>query len=345
MADNLSTTTAGCTFFLRLGALPVVADSISKAKEIYIKTQNYRSVGVVVSVAESSIRAASRVLPLTTPLLSHVGGWPAVNEWACQGLDKVQTWAPVVCKPTAQVVDELREKLLNVLAGEPSQTSITDAVVFRAANTILLLSNTRGGRIAVEVATMIVDNANTLVDAYLPPVQGEPKENGSDGLVVKTSTLALKTRRRLYHTTHIFLHPDVTCVNYSTSHLAHLIRSWATEWCKAKLQEIPPRMTPINFSIFLARNATGKVTLNFHKLLAAASRLTSASDAAATQKSYTGFVPARLQHLLVHFIVCLKAFFSAALQTSLESWVTTEHYLRRTLAARNKDSATEVTMV
>ncbi|WP_235243541.1 hypothetical protein, partial [Escherichia coli] len=75
MADNLSTT-AGCTFFLRLGALPVVADSISKAKEIYIKTQNYRSVGVVVSVAESSIRAASRVLPLTTPLLSHVGGWP-----------------------------------------------------------------------------------------------------------------------------------------------------------------------------------------------------------------------------------------------------------------------------
>ncbi|MPC93118.1 Perilipin-2 [Portunus trituberculatus] len=42
-------------------------------------------------------------LPLAHPLVSQVGGWGTIDQWACRGLDRVEEAAPIITQPTKEV--------------------------------------------------------------------------------------------------------------------------------------------------------------------------------------------------------------------------------------------------
>lgn len=65
-------------------------------------------VGAALKVAEAGVCvAASTALPLAGPLVESVGGWATLNQWACQGLDRIEEAAPLITKPTHEVSREL----------------------------------------------------------------------------------------------------------------------------------------------------------------------------------------------------------------------------------------------
>lgn len=54
--------------------------------------------------AEEGVRAAATgALPLAAPIVERVGGWEAVDDWACRGIDRVAQAAPIITKPTEEV--------------------------------------------------------------------------------------------------------------------------------------------------------------------------------------------------------------------------------------------------
>lgn len=63
--------------------------------------------GAALKVAEAGVCvAASTALPLASPLVESVGGWATLNQWACQGLDRIEQAAPLITKPTHEVSRE-----------------------------------------------------------------------------------------------------------------------------------------------------------------------------------------------------------------------------------------------
>lgn len=62
-------------------------------------------VRVALEAAERGVRAGvTGALPLAQPLVERVGGWEAIDRWACNGLDRVQKAAPVIKLPTKEVM-------------------------------------------------------------------------------------------------------------------------------------------------------------------------------------------------------------------------------------------------
>lgn len=69
-----------------------------------ILQKEHQYVGAALQVAEAGVSAvANTALPLAHPLLNHVGGWGALDQWACQGLDRVEEVVPIITQPTKEV--------------------------------------------------------------------------------------------------------------------------------------------------------------------------------------------------------------------------------------------------
>lgn len=148
--------------------------------------------------------------PLLHPLVNRVGGWGALEEWACRGLDRVEEAAPIITKPTDEIVRSARRRVFSAVAGKDApQPSLAAAVTSRASDTVDVITTSRGGRLAAGAADRVLNTAHTLVDAYLPAREGDLHDtDGRDATVgVKAIALASKMRRRMERALHSLAHP------------------------------------------------------------------------------------------------------------------------------------------
>ncbi|XP_053635250.2 perilipin-2-like [Cherax quadricarinatus] len=309
MADNVDTKTSSSSFLTKLRALPMVEDSISKATDLYQKTQDYKGVGVAVNIAEGGIKAATKMLPLAAPLLRPVGGWQTVDLWATQGLDKLQTWAPIITLPTTEVLGNLKGKVMKAVAGDASEDSLATAFSNRAEKTVLLLKEYQSGKALVDMATVLVDATHTLVDTYLPPAEGDLNESdGRDGsLVIKSSALALKVNHRLHRTAHTFIHPDAACTDFSTLHIIKVAGTSAQDWVKALMQEVKlEEVTLARFATSLVLHTAHKIAVALNALLNVLQHPPSATQMMDALNIYSNNVSERLKALYALFFQYLK---------------------------------------
>lgn len=194
-------------FLNRMLALPALNDACNLAFTAYATAKDkHQYVGVVLRTAEMGVRAAaSTALPLATPIVDRVVGWDTVDKWACRGLDRVEQAAPIITKPTNEIVTTTRHLLLGALAGEPAAPppTLTAALTTRATHTVDCVADTKGGRKAVDlavcVADRLLDTGHALIDSYAPAEEGDLHETDErdGGLANKGTALANRVRRRL----------------------------------------------------------------------------------------------------------------------------------------------------
>lgn len=317
MAHSVSAEDPHNSILARLRKLPIVKDTLNTATDVYKKTQGYRGVGLALRVAEGSVLAATVMLPLATPLLRPVGGWRTVDLWACKALDKLQTIAPIVNKPTAEVVGEIKGKVLEFVAGDDVATgSLTGAVAARAQHTVSLLKDYKGGRTAVNFASVLLDKAHGLVDDLLPPTEDDLKQfDGCDGsLAVKTSALALKTSRRFYRIAHNWLYPHVSSAEFSLAHIISLAAASVRNWCTVPVKYVPPEdVTITRLSLSLALHTTRHISVTMRGILNVGEllKLPSTSKIAGTLVKVSRGLAHTSKDLFLMFWVYMKVLLSA----------------------------------
>ncbi|KAK3853646.1 hypothetical protein Pcinc_039822 [Petrolisthes cinctipes] len=207
---TLSSTTNTSHFVRRLDDLPAFSDAFNLAVNAYSKVKSVRGVGVMVNVAEVSLRAAAAVAcPLSSPVLAGVGGWTAVDEWACRGLDTVEGLVPSLKQPTSQVLGLARDKVLGVVAGSstPSQPlTLTTALNARAASTVIQVCGSGYGRAVVGVAHTWLDHAHSRLHTYIDDIDESTQDLGLRGsaVVVRTAALLVETSRSLMNLSTLF---------------------------------------------------------------------------------------------------------------------------------------------
>ncbi|KAK4319448.1 hypothetical protein Pmani_009613 [Petrolisthes manimaculis] len=207
---TLSSTTNTSHFVRRLDDLPAFSDALNLAVNAYSKVKSVRGVGVMVNVAEVSMRAAAAVAcPLSSPVLAGVGGWTALDEWACRGLDTVEGLVPSLKQPTSQVLGQARDKVLGVVAGSstPSQPlTLTTALNARAASTVLQVCGSGYGRTVVGMAHTWLDHAHSKLHTYKDNLDGSTQDLGLRGsaVVVRTAALLVETSRSLLNLSTLF---------------------------------------------------------------------------------------------------------------------------------------------
>ncbi|XP_047482029.1 uncharacterized protein LOC125034305 isoform X2 [Penaeus chinensis] len=190
-------------FLNRVLALPALNDACNLAFTAYATAKDkHQYVGVVLRTAEMGVRAAAST---ATPIVDRVVGWDTVDKWACRGLDRVEQAAPIITKPTNEIVTTTRHLLLGALAGElaaPPPT-LTAALTTRATHTVDCVADTKGGRKAVDlavcVADRLLDTGHSLIDTYAPAEEGDLHETDErdGGLANKGTALANRVGRRL----------------------------------------------------------------------------------------------------------------------------------------------------
>ncbi|XP_047481745.1 perilipin-2-like isoform X1 [Penaeus chinensis] len=198
-------------FLARMMAIPALNDAFIFASHLYDNTKQDSNeyVRAALLAAEEGVRAAATgALPLAAPIVERVGGWEAVDDWACRGIDRVAQAAPIITKPTEEIVSTTRERMLMAVAGTGTvPTSLSAALSARASSTVEFMSKLSGGQAATGVAERIVNTANTLLDRYLPAKPGDPRDTVADSGSV--GALLAKTRRRLYRTMHNVAYPKL----------------------------------------------------------------------------------------------------------------------------------------
>ncbi|XP_037803899.1 perilipin-2-like isoform X1 [Penaeus monodon] len=196
-------------FLARMMAIPALNDAFIFASHLYDNTKQDSNeyVRAALLAAEEGVRAAATgALPLAAPIVERVGGWEAVDDWACRGIDRVAQAAPIITKPTEEIVSTTRERMLMAVAGTGTvPMSFSAALSARASSTVEFMSTLSGGQAAKGVAERIVNNANTLLDRYLPAKPGDPRDTVGDSGSV--GALLTKTRKRLYRTMHNVAYP------------------------------------------------------------------------------------------------------------------------------------------
>nr|XP_027222535.1 perilipin-3-like [Penaeus vannamei] len=203
-------------FFERVLLLPALSDAIALVSHAYKTTQDrHQYVGTALRAAEVGIRVATDgALPLAKPLLhplvNRVGGWGALEEWACRGLDRVEEAAPIITKPTDEMPKTLLYCLLKKRQTEEASGILACLLLLQQIfSKVDVITTSRGGRLAAGAADRVLNTAHTLVDAYLPAREGDLHDtDGRDATVgVKAIALASKMRRRMERALHSLAHP------------------------------------------------------------------------------------------------------------------------------------------
>lgn len=127
-------------FLARMMAIPALNDAFIFASHLYDNTKQDSNeyVRAALLAAEEGVRAAATgALPLAAPIVERVGGWEAVDNWACRGIDRVAQAAPIITKPTEEIVSTTRERMLMAVAGTGTvPVSLSAALSARASSTV-----------------------------------------------------------------------------------------------------------------------------------------------------------------------------------------------------------------
>ncbi|XP_069178628.1 uncharacterized protein [Procambarus clarkii] len=203
-------------FLARVMALPAFNDALVLATQVYDTTKRNEVMGAALRAAEASMAvAATGALPLAAPLLERVGGWQRVDEWACRGLDRVEEAAPIIKKPTKEIVNTTRQRVLGAVAGDQVivPDTLAEAIIARANRVVEAVTESVGVRAATEAVERALDTTHGLLDTYLPPGHGGdhlyPDEAGV-GVTGRSLLLVRKTGHRMYRATVRTVRPDLT---------------------------------------------------------------------------------------------------------------------------------------
>ncbi|KAK4292516.1 hypothetical protein Pmani_034726 [Petrolisthes manimaculis] len=203
-------------FLERVLALPALSDAFNLASHYYDNSKSNKVVGVALRAAEASVRMGlSGALPLAQPIVQRVGGWSAIDKWACQGLDKVQKVAPIITLPTKELVQVTRQGVLGVVAGNKVTVppTMTGALTARAMRVMNVFVDNSGTRAVAGMLRNVINGTNTLIDTYLPPAKNDrrdPVVRGDEGVMRGTWNLARKAGHRVYYTALRTMRPDLT---------------------------------------------------------------------------------------------------------------------------------------
>ncbi|XP_042858379.1 perilipin-2-like isoform X2 [Penaeus japonicus] len=252
-------------FLARMMAIPALNDAFIFATHLYDNTKDSNEyVRAALLAAEEGVRAAATgALPLAAPIVERVGGWEAVDDWACRGIDRVAQAAPIITKPTEEIVSTTRERMLMAVAGTSTvPSSLSAAISARASNTVEFMTTLSGGQAATGVAGRIVNVANTLLDRYLPAKPGDLKDTvvDSDSVGAKTAALLVKTRRRLYRTVHNVAYPHMkhTRASIDGSFSVSLLYDFGRQTASTVYDEVrrqPESGEEVSFPMRFARSA------------------------------------------------------------------------------------------
>ncbi|XP_068238638.1 uncharacterized protein [Palaemon carinicauda] len=196
------------SFMTRVLALPAV-DQAAAMYRVTKEQQPY--VGVALRLAEAGIMrtvtATGAIIPLATPIANHV------DVLACQVLDNVVKVAPIITKPTDEIVDDTRHFVMRSIAGGQHHSkplTLKTALVARASEVVDRASATDYGRALIHLAESLLHSAHYAVDTCLPPSESDMHHaDGNEGdLSTKALSLAYKTQSRLVRTAKRMLRAD-----------------------------------------------------------------------------------------------------------------------------------------
>ncbi|XP_071523381.1 uncharacterized protein [Panulirus ornatus] len=201
-------------FLARVKAIPAFNDALNLATQVYDTTKNNEVMGAAIRAAEASMRvAAMGALPLATPIVERVGGWEAVDKWACRGLDRVERAAPIIKSPTKEIVSKTRRRVLGAVAGDQVivPPTLTQALIARANRVVDTLTDNVGTRAAGRMVQGALDTAQGLMDTYLPAGRGDRKsiDVRDAGVTERIVALGQTAGHRVYRTTLRTMRPDL----------------------------------------------------------------------------------------------------------------------------------------
>lgn len=193
-------------FMQRVLELPAVAETVDLAEGIYVKTKKSNEfVGNALKATEDGIwRAAEGSLPLatnmTTPLVNTVGGWTKLDEWACQGLDRVEKVAPIIKRPTKEIASTTRHFILSVVAGDLKANPKNFQIALRTGmdNRVALVTNSQVYKITANFAEQSLDNIHLFVLRYHTPKKENADAWKKGGVMLKTLLLVQEVGDLLY---------------------------------------------------------------------------------------------------------------------------------------------------
>jgi len=187
----------------RFSSLPLVNSALSLAADGYSRVKGYNSlISATLSRAEQSIAfMASTAQPVIQKLEKPIS---IADNYACQGLDKLQEKVPAINKSPEELKDGTKKLLedgrnrIGVVRKYSTDKiqGIKDYGVTKV-NGVLDLPFLRVFLKSIDTAIDLTDKA---VDHYLPAVADEPQaEEGGQTVVVRMSHLSEKMRRRMYN--------------------------------------------------------------------------------------------------------------------------------------------------
>ncbi|KAK4308263.1 hypothetical protein Pmani_020017 [Petrolisthes manimaculis] len=235
-------------FLSRVMSLPVVRDTFTFATQYYDSSKSNDVVRSALQAAENGVRAGlTGALPLAQPLVERVGGWEAIDRWACMGLDRVQKAAPVIKLPTKELVKVTKEGVLGAVAGDKVivPPTLTDALRTRANRMVDSLAEIKGAQAAAGVTGAVITRGHALLDTVLPKGKGDSQtEDDTDaGVVTRMVGLAWLTGHRLYRTALRTMRPDLTYqpdAAITTDMILIFARTKAVDWYQETIRESQP---------------------------------------------------------------------------------------------------------
>ncbi|XP_042878935.1 perilipin-1-like [Penaeus japonicus] len=368
MAPNSSDVAPASNGFLeRVLLLPALSDAFTLVSNAYQTTQDrHQYVGAALRAAETGIRvvtggAVPLAKPILHPFVDRVGGWKVLDEWACRGLDRVEEAAPIITKPTDEIVSTARHRVLGAVAGNGApHPSLSAAVSTRATNTVDVIASSRGGRVATGAAERVLNAAHSLVDTYLPPREGDLHDtDGRDGTVgVKVIALASKTKLRLGRALHSLAHPhhahDDDCDardrpgNFLVAFSRDCVTGWYSEVTRQPepCETVPVVMRLARTSYAYLRNVTEYLGPVFHTPIVIVQNSLSGSamrSALSNVAANGGYAVTELRAWGEYFVVVVSLTPSLIEEASLHSRKWAEGYLESVMNMRYKPTAQEAT--
>lgn len=237
MSSNTSNTSIKIEALSRFSSIPLVSSAINLATDGYSRFKSYNSlISATLSKAEQSISyMASTAQPVIQKLERPIS---IADNFACQGLDKLQEKVPAINKSP----EELKDGTKKLFDDSVSKIGVvrkysTDKIQgikdygVTKVNGVLDLPFLRIFMKSIDTAIDLTDQA---VDQYLPPVANEPQaEEGQQTVMVRMSHLSEKMRRRMYNQ---LTSKWVPSMMETINHLKSNVLNWVQNWNHQKNQ-------------------------------------------------------------------------------------------------------------
>ncbi|KAK8389954.1 hypothetical protein O3P69_012873 [Scylla paramamosain] len=239
-------------------------------------------VGAALRAAERSVRvAATGALPLANPLVERVGGWAALDEWACRGLDRVEKAVPIISLPAEEIVHRTRKTVLATVAGDNVivPTTLLEAVRSRANRLVDQLVEVPVMKQVTGLAETSLDAAERYLETLLPRGKGDRRQSlvPGEGVVSRTLLLSQRASHRLYRAAVRRMRPDLTydpsatitlamVVNYSRTSLLDQLSELARHPDPG--ERFSPVMGAVRWPVRRAADAAASLALAYDRLSA-----------------------------------------------------------------------------